>query len=189
MHARYRMHPDWDDRGPKGAIEVHEALALTPDAERELWGYLFSVDLTVQTRIRNLPVDSPLRFMLADQRSLGMTVTDALWVRLVDVPEALSRRTYGASDRVVFEVRDGFLPWNSGRWELEATPDGGRVSRTQANPDLALTAADMGAIYLGGVRFGELALAGRVEEQTPGAVARADALFCTALAPWCPGGF
>jgi predicted acetyltransferase len=188
-YARYRVHPDWDDRGPKGAIEVHEAVALTPEAERELWAYLVTVDLTVTTRIRNLPVDTPLRFMLADPRSLGLTLSDALWLRLVDVQEALSRRAYGGRDRVVFDVRDAFLPWNTDTWELEAMQEGGRVSRTHVDADLSLTAADLGAVYLGGVRFSELALAGRIEEHTPGAVARADALFCTALAPWCPGGF
>jgi predicted acetyltransferase len=188
-YAKYRLHADWDDRGPKGAIEVHEAIALTPQAERELWGYLLDIDLSASTRLRNLPVDTPLRFMLADPRRLGLTITDGVWLRIVDLQTALGRRTYAERDRLVFQVRDPFLPWNDGRWELEASQDGARIARTDMDADLVLDASELGATFLGGVRFSELALAGRIEELTPGAVGRADELFGTPIAPWCPGFF
>jgi predicted acetyltransferase len=188
-YARYRTALDWDERGPKGGVQVREFLALNPDAERELWGFLLNVDLTTRTRVTNLPVDTPLRFMLADPRRMGLTVSDGAWVRIVDVQAALGRRGYAGRDRLVLEVHDPFLPWNAGRWEVEAMQEGARVARTEADPDLVLTASDLGAVYLGGVGMAELALAGRVEECTPGAVARADALLATPLAPWCPGTF
>lgn len=188
-YARYRIRGDWDERGPKGAIEVLEAIAVTPDAERELWSYLLNIDLTASIRARNLPVDTPLRFFLAEPRRLGLTVSDGLWLRLVDLPRALERRGYAGRDRLVLEVRDAFLPENDGRWELEAMPDGARVAPCTSDPDLVLAASDLGATYLGGVRFAELALAGRIEECTPGAIMRADALFTTPLLPWCPGMF
>jgi predicted acetyltransferase len=188
-YARYRLNSDWDDRGPKGGVRVTETLALTPEAERELWSFLLSVDLTTRTQAGNLPVDTPLRFMLAEPRRMGLTITDAAWLRLVDLQAALSRRSYAGRDRLVLEVHDGFLPWNAGRWEVEAMQEGARVARTQTDPDLVMTAADLGAVYLGGVRMAELALAGRIEECTPGAVNRADALLATPLAPWCPGMF
>jgi predicted acetyltransferase len=158
-------------------------------AERELWAYLFSVDLSVKTRAFNVPVDWGMRFMLSEPRRLGMTIGDAVWLRLVDLPAALERRGYAANDRLVFEVRDAFCPWNDGRWQLDATPDGAHVTRTDGEPDLVLDAADLGAAYLGGVSLAELVLAGYIEECTPGAVARGDALLRTPLAPWCPAVF
>ena len=48
-----------------------------------------------------------------------------------------------------------------------------------------LEVADLGAAYLGGVRFATLAAAGRVVENQQGAVARADALFASDPAPYC----
>jgi hypothetical protein len=45
--------------------------------------------------------------------------------------------------------------------------------------------ADLGAAYLGGVSFTTLARAGRVVEETPGALARADLLFSIDRAPYC----
>ena len=188
-YARYRLHPDWDDRGPKGAIDVQEAIAVNPVAERELWAYLFSVDLSAKTRAFNVPVDWGMRFMLTEPRRLGMTIGDALWLRLVDLPAAFERRGYAATDRLVLEVRDAFCPWNDGRWEIDATPDGAHVTRTDGDPDLVLDAADLGSTYLGGVSLAELGAAGRVQERTQGAVARGDALLRTPLAPWCPAVF
>lgn len=188
-YARYRVHGEWDDRGPKGSIEVQEAIALAPDAERELWGYLFSVDLAAKTRAFNVPIDWGLRFMLGEPRRLGMTIGDAVWLRIVDLPAALERRGYAGRDQLILEVRDTFCPWNSGRWQIDATPDGAQVTRTQGDPDLELDAAELGSVYLGGASLAELALAGRLDERTPGAVTRGDAMLRTPLAPWCPAVF
>ena len=48
---------------------------------------------------------------------------------------------------------------------------------------------ELASAYLGGVTVHELAAAGHVEERTPGAVARADAMFRTPLPPFCPEVF
>jgi hypothetical protein len=47
----------------------------------------------------------------------------------------------------------------------------------------------LGAVYLGGVTFAQLWQAGRAVERRPGGVHRADALFRTERAPWCPERF
>ena len=44
----------------------------------------------------------------------------------------------------------------------------------------------LGSVYLGGFTFAQLERAGRVEELRDGAVARADDVFRTDRAPWCP---
>jgi len=112
-------------------------------------------------------------------------VTDALWVRLVDVPAALAARAIGPGEAVVLEVRDAFCPWNEGRYRVG---DGG-VKRTSAAPDLRLEVNSLGSAYLGGFSFAQLARAGRVEEVRQGAAGRADALFRWGRAPWCPEMF
>ncbi len=188
-YARYRIHGEWDDRGPKGSVDVTEAIALTPEAEQCLWSHLLDMDLTARTRAFNVPVDSALRLMLREPRRLGMTIGDALWLRIVDLPSAMARRGYGGRDRLVLEVTDEFCASNAGRWELDAMPDGAQVRQTGAEADLALGIAELGAAYLGGVSLAELAMAGRIEERTPGAVSRGDALLRTPLAPWCPAIF
>jgi len=82
----------------------------------------------------------------------------------------------------VIEVADHFCPWNEGRWKLEA----GQAARTDQEADLRCEVSALGSVYLGGFTFAQLARAGRVEELRPGGLERADALFRTDRAPWCP---
>jgi predicted acetyltransferase len=107
---------------------------------------------------------------------------DGLWVRLVDVGAALSGRGYAEDGRVTFDVRDSFCPWNEGRWKLED----GRAAKTDEEPDIRLDVTGLGSVFLGGFTFAELFRACRVEELKPGAIAWADAMFRTDIAPWCP---
>jgi predicted acetyltransferase len=126
-----------------------------------------------------------LPWLLADPRRLKQTFNDASWIRVVDVPAALSARTYSADDGLVIQVRDPFLDWNDGKVLLEGGPEGAQCTQTDREPDITLSAADLGAAYLGGVKFQTMSHAGRVEENTPGALRRADAMFATDLMPWC----
>lgn len=111
-----------------------------------------------------------------------MNIRDGLWVRLVDVGIALSRRSYAAQDSIVIGVADRFCPWNAGRWTVAA----GRVERTDDPPDMRCDVSALGSVYLGGFTWAQLAQALRVEEVRRGAIQRADALFRADHAPWCP---
>lgn len=188
-YAIYRSKGDWDDRGPKGQVLVVEAMALTPRAERGVWGFLFAIDLMRTTKAGRVIVPNPLQLTLADPRALGLMVGDGLWVRLVDLPAALAARRYGAADALVLDVSDAFCPWNAGRWRLATAGEAGAavatVERTDGPADLVVDVADLGAAYLGTFGLSDLAAAGRVEERTPGALRRADRLFASDRTPWC----
>jgi predicted acetyltransferase len=100
----------------------------------------------------------------------------------VDVGAALSGRGYAEDGRIVLEVADAFCPWNEGRWKLE----GGQAARTGDEPDLRLDVTALGSVFLGGFTFAQLRRAFRLEELRGGTVARADRMFRTDVAPWCP---
>lgn len=181
-YALYRVTPKFEGGVGVGETRVIEALGDSPAAVRELWRFLVEVDWMATVRAGLLPVDHPLWLLLRSPRRMRMRVMDSLWCRLVDVGAALSGRSYAAGDEVVFDVTDGFLPENAGRWRLA----GGEASRTDAEPDLALNVTELGSVYLGGFTFAELGRAGLVRELKPGAVERADAVFATGVRPWCP---
>ncbi|MBA2317660.1 MAG: sterol carrier protein domain-containing protein [Euzebyales bacterium] len=86
-------------------------------------------------------------------------------------------------------MRDPFREANTGRWRLEAGPDGSTCKPTDDDADLALDVSALAAVSLGGVTWTRLARAGRITAHTPGALARADRLFATALLPWNPAIF
>ena len=111
-----------------------------------------------------------------------------LWVRVVDVPGALSLRRYPCPVDVVIDVIDDWCPWNQGRWRLTVPAPGAAAScaRTSEPADLILPVAALGAAYLGGTRLGTLAAAGLVTEQRAGALNALSAALTWDPAPWCP---
>jgi len=133
-----------------------------------------------------------VRWLLPDGRALrGSYVADGLWLRLLDVPAALSARRYQVADRLVLEVVDddagGFA---AGRYVLDGGPDGAKCqASTVDTPDLRVHQRALAMAYLGGTSLRSQLIAGRVEELTTGALRRADAMFLTPTAPWCATGF
>jgi predicted acetyltransferase len=177
----YRVTQKFESWGTAGHVDVLEALGTSPAATREIWRYLFEFDWTSRIEAGRLPADHDLLLLAADPNALKFTLENGLWVRLVYLPAALAARSYEGDEAIVFEVSDPFLPGNEGRWRLA----GGQAERTDDEPDLRLDVTALGSAYLGGIGFGELLRAGRIEELREGSAARADALFRADRAPWC----
>ena len=182
-YAIYRIKLDWEEGFAKSQVRVLETCATSAAAERELWRFLFGIDLVVRIQGRHDP-GSPLFLMVVDPRSLMLRVTEGLWLRVIDLDAALIGRTYAADDTVVVEVRDELCPWNAGRWRM-----GSDVRRTEDDAELELDIADLASAYLGAFDFERLAAAQRVRELKPGALRRATDLFRTPRPPFCPEDF
>jgi predicted acetyltransferase len=187
-YALYRISRETVQGVFESRLAVQEALGATPAATREIWRYLFNVDLVARIRARLLALDHELLLLAAEVPRLRISVGDGLWLRLVDVAKALAGRRYATEGSLDLELADEFCPWNNGVWRLEGSPEGASARRV-GNPELRLAVDDLAAAYLGGFSFAQLAAAGRVVELQPGALARADALFRTVRAPWCPETF
>jgi predicted acetyltransferase len=181
-YALYRLKLQFELGSSTGVTRVIEALGTTPQANAEIWRFLLDVDWMDTIKAGLLPVDHPLFLLVAEPRRLRYRIGDGLWVRLVDVEAALGARSYRDGEAVVLEVADAFCPWNEGRWRVGA----GGVERTEGPADLRLDVSALGSVYLGGLTWARLARAGRVEELRDGGVERADDLFRTDRAPWCP---
>ncbi|MDQ4037876.1 MAG: GNAT family N-acetyltransferase [Actinomycetota bacterium] len=187
--ASYRRKADWSDTGPNGTVLVVELHASHAAARAALWRYVLSMDLVNHMSAPLAGREDPLRHMLTDPRAVEMSQGDALYVRLVDVGAALSARRYPTTIDLILDVEDPFCPWNAGRWRLTAGPSYGRCARTDGEPDLALSAETLGAVYLGDTALGTLGAAGRVRELTPGALAAASTAFGWPVATYSPEGF
>jgi predicted acetyltransferase len=185
-YASYRVKHDWT--GVSGSqLVVREALGIDARATREIWRFLFGIDLMQRVQARSLPIDHPLYLMLDEPRRLRQTIGDALWLRIVDVQHALEARSYAAADRIVIAIDDPLCPWNTGSWAVDTAHTSTSVNRTDDSPDVTLTPSDLSAVYLGGFTFAQLVRAGRVEPSE--AMHRMDAMFHTDIAPYCSGMF
>lgn len=185
-YAWYRVKGDWTGGRPQGQVGVKELVALDADAHGALLRFLLGVDLMRSLAWDNVAADDGIFWRLRDVRAIrAKSVFDGLWVRVLDVPRALTERSYAGAGSVTIEVADD-LGYAAGRWTLDASPEGATCEPSTATPDLTLSAEELGAIYLGDTTLRSLHDAGRVDEHTPGAAARASALFAWPRAAWCP---
>ncbi|MDQ2750116.1 MAG: GNAT family N-acetyltransferase [Actinomycetota bacterium] len=182
---------DFELTGEMGAVNVADLITATPAAYRNLWAYLAGLDVVGEVIVARRPVDEPIRWLLADGRALRQTFTgDDVWVRLLDVPAALSARGYSAGGRVVMDVVDDDTGgYAAGRFLLEADHDGAHCQLTTAAADLRISHRALASIYLGGFTLRQLVISGNVDELTPGSLSRTDAMFATTLPPWNATGF
>jgi len=191
-YALYRTIPRWEQGTvlPDSALTIWELVSADPAAGAALWRDLLSRDLVSEITADLRPADDPLLYQLLDSRRARLQLSDNLWVRIIDLPAALTRRGYAGPVDVVLEVTDELLPANAGRWRLRASGADGdgaaSCTRTDDPADLALDVREVGAAYLGGTRLGALAAAGLVAEVRPGALGRLSAAMTWDPAPWCP---
>jgi predicted acetyltransferase len=185
----YRVEEAWVHNRPSNTLRSDILVSTSAHAEHEMLRFLAGIDWVTEVRVGLRPVDDPAPLALVDGRAARLTErSDQTWLRVLDVPDALSSRRYATEGSLVVEVDDP-LGFANGRFRLDAAPDGAACAPTDADADLVVPAPALGAAYLGGQSWTRLADAGWVDEQRPGAVAAADALFATPRAPWGAFGF
>ena len=174
--------------GEKKLVKVEEMIALTTSAQLSLWSFLASMDQTTKVSFNLAHPDDPLLWALVDLNRVKVTsVSEFLWIRVLDVERALAARPWTADGRVVVEVDDS-LGHAAGRFAVETSGGRAQVTRVDDPADVTLTAETLGAIYLGGPRVGVLHRAGRVHGSDD-AVRRFAAMADLAEPPYCLTGF
>ena len=165
-------------------LNIIELIASSHEAYSSLWRLCLDMDLVDTIKAEHRPADEELKWMLADPRRLVEHSSDRYWVRLVDVKKALSQRSYSVDGSLTLEVKDNFLPWNQEVVELRSESGESSCATSNKNPDIVLSAGDLGAVYLGGINFSTLLAAGRIEEINKGSVSKANLMFSTKRKPW-----
>lgn len=165
-------------------VDVLLLVAATDEAYAGLWRFLLTMDLIATVRAGELSVDEPLWWMIADQRAATVTVRDHHYTRILDVPAALSARTYDVADTVVLDVADP-LGIASGVFLLTTDADGTAAVELVDEPPVGvptvtLGVAELSALLLGGVSPVTLARAGRLVADDAPALAR---LFASTVPP------
>jgi predicted acetyltransferase len=160
-------------------VEVNYLAATTDEALAALWRFLLELDLVSEVHVWTRGVDEPLPHLVSDIRGARVeNVEDHLWVRILDVPDALTARRYERDGDLVLEVTDD-LGFADGRYRLRVTDGEGHVETTTDAPDVSLPVGSLGSVYLGHDAARGLALAGKIS----GDVNALDRLFRTAVPP------
>ncbi|WP_037851200.1 GNAT family N-acetyltransferase [Streptomyces sp. NRRL S-340] len=168
-----------------GTLTVDETIAADDAVFTSLARFALGHDLVSQVVFRHVPPGHPLRWRFADFRAGEVSGdTDWLWVRLLDVPRALTARGWFTDGELVLGLHDPFLGEHD-RYLLTVRDGRADCVPTDREPDLSLDIGDLGAVYLGGTAPSTLVRAGHVRAHHPGAATLADALFRAERAPHC----
>ncbi|MFJ3897403.1 GNAT family N-acetyltransferase [Streptomyces sp. NPDC090083] len=171
--------------GEAATLTVDEIIAVDDAVFTALARFALGHDLASKVVFKHVPPGHPLRWQLADFRAAEVSGdTDWLWVRLLDVPRALTARGWFADGELVLAVDDPFLGGH-GRYALTVRDGKADCVPTGREPDLSLDVDDLGSLYLGGTAPSTLVRAGHIRAHRPDAAARADALFRTDRSPHC----
>ncbi len=188
----WRPGRDLSLNGVLGSVKVLVFVAASPTAYRNLFAYLSGMDAIDEVLLGDRPIDEPARWMIADGRALTQTeIVDDLWLRILDLPATLEARGYAVPGRLVLEVVDpdagGFA---AGRYVLDADESGAATcTPTTESADLTIGQRTLASAYLGGHTLRALAVNGTVDEHTPHALARLDAMLATPRPPYNGTGF
>jgi GNAT superfamily N-acetyltransferase len=188
--AMFRRTHKWNRARPAGELSVW-ALVGDPAARLALLRRLVDFDLMGNVKVGTVGVDDPMLLWAGGPRATSDIGTyDGLWVRLVDLPQALQDRAWSAPCDVVVQVADPAAPWNDGSWRIRADDAGeATVERTTAESDVRLPVEALGAAYLGAGNLVSLLRAGQVAERRDGAVAELWRAMRTEVAPTAAVGF
>jgi predicted acetyltransferase len=178
-YIAYRQRGSFTEGRPSGKTEIIELIGIDARAEATLWRFALGMDLFPTVTWWNAPTDDVLAWIASDPRRIKRRRTDNLWLRIEDVAATLAARRYAADGALRFAID------MSTSWELVVEDGRGRCTPTPRSPDLRLARSTLGAVFLGGIAPSRLARAELVQGDVA-AIATADRLFASAVAPWCP---
>ena len=185
----FRRKHKWPNSRPAAEVSV-TSLSGGPAARLVLMRRVTDLDLSGSVTVSGIGSGDPVLSWVQGPRGLSdVKPFDSLWMRLVELPTALAARGYEADCDVVVDVADEAAPWNAGRWRVHVKDGTGEATRTEAEPEVSLPVAALGAAYLGMANLAEMQRAGTVAEHRPGAARDLWRAFRTDVGPSAARGF
>ena len=167
-------------------IVVRDLLWLDADAYRSIWSFLGMHDLVGRIVWDSAPIDDPLLELMQEPRMLHAQDTEATWLRLVDVNEALKGRGYDSDGAVSIALEpDDLAPWNTGTHELSVAGGIADVHQHDGAGAVTMNVRTLAAAYSGSRRVRDLAHWGLIQGADDD-VAILDRLLATRYAPHLP---
>ncbi|PXX66773.1 putative acetyltransferase [Nocardia tenerifensis] len=171
-YALYRYQYTQDEK----TAEVVEMRTVTADAHAALWRALLGLELVTHVDAV-LSDNDPLPYLLTDIRLVRTTARyDALWLRLMDIPAALTARSYRRDLDVVLAVTDPFRD-AGGVFALTVRDGVAECAPTTRPADLELGIDVLAGMYLGAYPARVFANANRLQAKDSGTVRAVEDAF------------
>ena len=191
-YAAYQTRSQFDmaEPGPDQVLTTRDFVPVDAEAHRGLWEFFRKHDLVKRVEIGNVAEDDPAPLLLLEPRELRRMTSDGVWLRVVDVEDALVRRPYGDRGELTLEIAgDEMCEWNNGAYLLETDGERSEVMRTDREPELTMPPRTLATLIAGHSSATQLSRVGLLEARDERALATADRLFATKYRPYCANGF
>lgn len=187
-YCTYRQTEKFENWEPEGSIEVVDLFTMDARADASLWRFLARIDLFPKVTSWNAPLDVNLAWQVGNRRAIQRSISDGLWLRLIDVVAAFEGRSLAAQGGVNVEVVDAFCAWNRGVYRIEGDEGSGKATKTAQLPDLTMDIGTLSAMFLGGRDAVALMDAGLIEGDRRAATTLTQMMAADTV-PWCPDVF
>ena len=172
-------------------LEIRDLVAATPVARREIFRFMCAHDLIERVSYPSAAADEPLGWAIEDPARLSFQEREHhLWVRVLDVPEAFTARSYGADGSFTLTITDS-LGLASGSYDFSVS--GGRAVITRASADEPVTMSCdvqvLGSLLLGSTAVAQLHAAGVLQFDDPAEALRLGAILDVPGLPHAINGF
>ncbi|WP_067568379.1 GNAT family N-acetyltransferase [Nocardia acidivorans] len=163
-------------RDDESVATVAEFRAVTLEAHIALWRVLLSMDLLDRVEAE-LVDDDPLPWLVTNPRLVRTKSRyDGVWARIMDVPAALSARTYRTDLDIVLTVADPFRD-AGGNFALRVRDGVAECAPTGRSADLELGIDVLSSLYFGAHRARVFAAAHRIQAKDPAVLRAFDDAF------------
>jgi predicted acetyltransferase len=168
----------------KSEITVRDWGCL-PGAERALYGLVGGFNVLEAKVSWTGPYPDPAMLALPERR-YKLDVPDEWFLRIVDVPGALTKRPWpaGIQSQITLRVEDPVCPWNQGEWTLELADGKATVERAPAGSATAtLNIRALASLFSGFLDPAALAAAGLIRDTDAATIAQLRTFFASPM-PW-----
>lgn len=186
-YAQFRVESKFDGAHSDDRLEIIEMFGTSPSSWLALWTLVMGFDLVTHIEASKRPVDDPIFQFLVGLRRAKRTLTDTMWVRVLDVGAAMTARSYATTDAVTIDVKDS-MGYAAGRHRIAWDGTVATHASTSDPSDLRVDVSTLGVALMGRPAFVDGVRAGTVGGSLESAF-RADRMFRHARAPFCPEVF
>lgn len=177
----------WESSPPK--MVILKLVASSQLARAALIGFVGDHDLIEEVHAQG-PLRDPLKLLLSNERDYSVrSVSDELWLRILDPVIALSARGYVHDGSLGLQIIDE-LGFAAGNFEITVASGVGTARRVkQVSEVMALVqldVVDLARLYLGDVSLGELVAVGRAKNLRVQPLGQHAVFFDTAHAAHSP---
>ena len=187
----YTIENSSEDGGNMPAsLHIWDIMYLNIDAAIKLWDFCLNIDLVEIIYAKGVPADDILESIIMSPGNLNSRITTGLWIRIVNVIEALKSRKYNKKGKMIFKLKDSIINENNNTFLLDTESENATICTTSnESPDIEITINGLSEMYLGTFNLNNLIASKNIKIINTNIINYINDAFRENITPFCPMHF